>query len=41
MSSVYICTGCYRTHGHAGEANFCSECQSYKYFDWVDEGDEE
>lgn len=41
MASNYMCTGCYRRFGVAGESNYCSECQSYKYFDWVEEEEEE
>lgn len=41
MSKEYLCTGCYRTSGTDGESNYCSECQTYKYFDWVEREAEE
>jgi hypothetical protein len=36
MAREYLCTACYRTSGVDGESNYCQECQSYKYFDWVE-----
>lgn len=39
MSEQYMCTGCYRSIGQDDGADYCDECQSYKYFAWVDEDD--
>lgn len=41
MAMIFVCTGCYRTTGVDGDANYCSECQSYKYFGWSDDEGEE
>jgi len=29
------CEGCGQEQGTEGENNFCSKCQSYKYFGWM------
>jgi hypothetical protein len=40
MAEVYICTGCYRTIGYDVDTDYCRECQSYKYFEWVEEDED-
>lgn len=41
MAQVYICTGCYRSYGEDNGADYCSECRSYKYFQWVEMEEDE
>jgi hypothetical protein len=40
MAEKYLCTGCYRTEGHDNGTDFCDECQSYKYFAWVEDDED-
>ena len=40
MAEIYVCTGCYRHHGSDDGADYCPECQSYKYFAWVEDDED-
>lgn len=40
MAQVYICTGCMQTIGEDEPFDYCSICDSYKYFDWVEEDED-
>ena len=40
MAERYVCTGCMDTTGTEGDANWCNYCQSYKYFNWVEEDED-
>ena len=40
MSEIYICTGCMQTIGQDEPTDYCRTCQSYKYFDWVEEDED-
>jgi hypothetical protein len=39
MAKVYMCTGCMQTIGEDEPYDYCHTCESYKYFDWVEEDD--
>jgi hypothetical protein len=41
MAEQYICTGCYDTIGEDDGADFCRQCDSNKYFAWVEEDQED
>lgn len=34
---VCICTGCMKTYGDGDGADYCRECKTYKYFEWIEE----
>jgi rRNA maturation endonuclease Nob1 len=40
MSEVYMCTGCMQTIGDDEPYDYCTTCESHKYFAWVEEDDQ-
>lgn len=39
MAEKFICTGCGRD-AIEDDYNYCTTCESYKYFAWVEDDDE-
>lgn len=40
MAEKYVCTGCFETEGVDGDANWCRTCESYKYFNWIEDDED-
>jgi hypothetical protein len=37
MNKQYFgCAGCNEPGGSDGDTNYCSTCETYKYFSWID-----
>jgi hypothetical protein len=41
MNEVFICTSCYTTEGADDGEDYCTICESAKYFSWVETGYDE